>query len=59
MTFLGAEGAKVSEPDHDRIFISALAEVLDEPFLGLVMDKDVKMADAGFPEAVVERKVSF
>ena len=39
-------------------FIGALAEVFDEPFPGLVMDKDIEMADAGFFEAVFKRRIS-
>ena len=47
------------EPGNvDRIFTGALAEIFDEPFLGLVMDEDIEMADAGFSEAVFKRRMS-
>ena len=37
------------EPGNvDRVFISTLGEILDEPFLGLVMDKEIEMANAAF-----------
>ena len=48
------------EPGNvDRIFTGALAEIFDEPFLGLVMDEDIEMADACFFEALVKRRDDF
>ena len=58
--FSGLPDDVTHEPGNvDWIFISALAEVLDEPFLGLVVNEDVEMGDAGFSEALVGRRVSF
>lgn len=58
--FPGLPDDVTHEPGNvDWIFIGALAEALDKPFLGLTMDKDSEMADAGFSEAVVERRGGF
>ena len=34
-----------------------MAEIFDEPLLGLVVDKDIVMADAGLSEAIIQGRI--
>jgi len=58
--FPGLPDDVAHEPGNvDWVFISTLAEIFDEPLLGLVMDKDIVMADAGFSEVMAEKRIGF